>query len=110
MFFAFNWQNWKMPWQVPRLLVLCKKPQQNLPYHVTVITPPPRSLGVHAFPPNIQCGETVHVEEEPYIVSAVTYRYQLRRGQYEQKQKLLEVQTTSRYIVNLFLEQVLQNS
>lgn len=84
--------------------------REALPYVVTVITPPPRPLGVHHLPPNMQCGETVEVKGEPFIVSSVTYRYQLRRGRYEPSQKRLEVQTTGRYLVNLFLDNLLDTS
>eukprot|EP00850_Spirogloea_muscicola_P005720 SM000026S08969 [mRNA] locus=s26:706723:707624:- [translate_table: standard] len=80
------------------------------PYVVTIVTPPPRHLGTHALPPNTQCGETVTVSGEPYIVSGVTYCYQLRRGRYEPAQQRLEVQSTGRYLVNLFLDDLMDLS
>ncbi|CAM6088344.1 unnamed protein product [Calypogeia fissa] len=97
-----------------KLLIVCRKRDRGdkefLPYHVTVVTPPPKHLGVHSLPPNTQCGETVTVKGEPYIVSGVTYRYQLRRGKYEAKQKRLDVQSTGRYLVNLYLDNLLESS
>lgn len=91
--------------------VVCKRKdrgeRESLPYHVTVITPPQRHLGIHSLPPNTQCGETVTVKGEPYIVSGVTYRYQLRKGKYEASQKRLDVQSTGRYILNMYLDNLL---
>eukprot|EP00249_Psilotum_nudum_P009061 c21683_g1_i2 orf=393-752(-) len=93
--------------------VTCRKRDKDKechPYHVTVITPPPTNLGVHCLPSNTQCGETVSVKGEPYIVSGVTYRYQLRRGKYEPSQKRLEVLSRGRYLVNTFLENLYKQS
>ena len=59
---------------------------------------------------NTQCGETVTVKGEPYIVCGVTYRYQLKRGKYEPCQSRLDVLSSGRYLVNLYLENLLENS
>ncbi|CAK9230368.1 unnamed protein product [Sphagnum jensenii] len=95
--------------------VICKKRERGerespLLYHVTVVSPPPRHLGIHSLPPNTQCGETVEVKGELYVVSGVTYRYQLRRGKYEPRQKRLDVQSTGRYFLNLYLDNLLETS
>lgn len=50
------------------------------------------------------------VKGEPYIVSGVTYQYQLRRGKYEARQKRLDVQSTGRYLLNLYLDNLLEGS
>lgn len=98
--------------------IVCKKRERGdwseresfAPYFVTVVTPPPRNLGIHSLPPNTQCGETVEVKGEPYVVSGVTYRYQLRRGKYEPSEKRLDVQSLSRYFVNLYFDNLLDTS
>lgn len=96
------------------LQITCKKRDKGdrdfCSYHVTLITPPPRNLGIHCLPPNTQCGETVTVKGEPYIVSGVTYRYQLKRGKYEPCQTRLDVLSTGRYLVNLYLKNLYDNS
>ncbi|GMN42584.1 hypothetical protein TIFTF001_011785 [Ficus carica] len=96
------------------LQVLCRKKEKNRdnvhPYKVIEITPPPKNLGVRCFPPNLQCGESVTIEGQAYTISAVTHRYQLRKGKYEPSEKRLDVLSTGRYILNLYLENLLQNS
>ncbi|XP_051114549.1 uncharacterized protein LOC127240118 isoform X1 [Andrographis paniculata] len=98
------------------LQIFCRKKdkerggQKNFPYKVIEITPPPKSLGIRCFPPNLQCGESVTIEGRGYTISAVTHRYQLRRGKYEPSEQRLDVLSTGRYILNLYLENLLQQS
>ncbi|KAF9590244.1 hypothetical protein IFM89_032022 [Coptis chinensis] len=93
------------------LQVMCrKKESQQDPYKVIVITPPPKNLGIRCFPPNMQCGENVTIEGQTYTVSSVTHRYQLRKGKYEPSEKRLDVLSTGRYILNLYLESLLEQS
>ncbi|XP_057983037.1 uncharacterized protein LOC131167956 isoform X2 [Malania oleifera] len=101
------------------LQVLCRKKERDrgrrdrdhhYPYKVIEITPPPKSLGVRCFPLNLQCGETVTIEGQAYTISAVTHRYQLRKGKYEPSEKRLDVLSTGRYILNLYLENLLEQS
>ncbi|KAK7260682.1 hypothetical protein RIF29_26931 [Crotalaria pallida] len=80
------------------------------PYKVVEITPPPKCLGVRCFPHNLQCGESVTIEGQAYTISAVTHRYQLRKGKYEPSEKRLDVLSTGRYLVNLYLENLLDQS
>ncbi|XP_045798329.1 uncharacterized protein LOC123892562 isoform X1 [Trifolium pratense] len=81
------------------------------PYKVVEITPPPKYLGVRCLPPqNLQCGESVTIEGQAYTISAVTLRYQLRKGKYEQSEKRLDVLSTGRYLVNLYFENLLEQS
>nr|MCH1922128.1 hypothetical protein [Shewanella ferrihydritica] len=77
---------------------------------VVEITPPPRCLGVRCFPTNIHCGESVTIEGQAYTVSAVTHRYQLRKGRYEPSEKRLDVLSTGRYLLNLYLDGLLDKS
>ncbi|XP_022775521.1 uncharacterized protein LOC111317328 [Durio zibethinus] len=82
----------------------------NYPYKVIEITPPPKSLRVRCFTPNLQCGESVMIEGQTYTISAVTHRYQLRKGKYEPSEKRLDVLSTGRHILNLYLESLLEQS
>ncbi|KAK8717013.1 hypothetical protein V6N13_044298 [Hibiscus sabdariffa] len=59
---------------------------------------------------NLQCGESVTIEGQTYMISAVTHRYQLRKGKYEPSEKRLDVQSSGRYILNLYLESLLEQS
>ncbi|XP_048229670.1 uncharacterized protein LOC107261443 isoform X2 [Ricinus communis] len=96
------------------LHVSCRKKErekdQSHPYKVIEITPPPRNLGIRCFPSNLQCGESVTIEGQAYTISAVTHRYQLRKGKYEPREKRLDVLSTGRYILNLYLENLLEQS
>ncbi|CAL9014679.1 unnamed protein product [Prunus brigantina] len=99
----------------PKLLqVSCRKKERNRdnhhPYKVIEITPPPKNLGVRCFPSNLQCGESVTIEGQTYTISAVTHRYQLRKGKYEPSEKRLDVLSSARYILNLYLENLLEQS
>ncbi|XP_027151460.1 uncharacterized protein LOC113751602 isoform X1 [Coffea eugenioides] len=96
--------------------VTCRKKErdrgqnQHYPYKVIEITPPPKNLGIRCFPCNVQCGESVTIEGRAYTVSAVTHRYQLRKGKYEPSEKRLDVLSTGRYILNLYLENLMEKS
>ncbi|XP_037494315.1 uncharacterized protein LOC105633937 isoform X2 [Jatropha curcas] len=96
------------------LNICCRKKERDRdhfhPYKVIEITPPPKNLGIRCFPPNLQCGESVTIEGQAYTISAVTYRYQLRKGKYEPSEKRLDVLSTGRYILNLYLENLLDQS
>ncbi|KAK7858366.1 hypothetical protein CFP56_013081 [Quercus suber] len=129
--------------EVPQLQVFCRKKERNRdnnhPYKVIEITPPPKNLGIRCFPSmrekdhanilfvpcelhgwdwghpreteiNLQCGESVTIEGQAYTISAVTHRYQLRKGKYEPSEKRLDVLSTGRYILNLYLESLLEQS
>ncbi|PKI75125.1 hypothetical protein CRG98_004460 [Punica granatum] len=98
------------------LQVMCRKKEKerdshnHYPYKVVEITPPPKSLGVRCFPSNLQCGESVTIEGQTYTISAVTHRYQLRKGKYEPSEKRLDVLSSGRYILNLYLDNLFEQS
>lgn len=50
------------------------------------------------------------IEGQMYTISAVTHPYQLRKGKYEPSDKRLDVLSTGRYILNLYLENLLEKS
>ncbi|KAG6742795.1 hypothetical protein POTOM_053735 [Populus tomentosa] len=66
--------------------------------------------GIGEIRQNLQCGESVTIEGQAYTISSVTHRYQLRRGKYEPSEKRLDVLSTGRYILNLYLENLLEQS
>ena len=43
------------------------KPKKRL-YEVQVTTPPERSLGMHKFPNNMACGETIELRKRYFVV------------------------------------------
>lgn len=45
-----------------------KKKKTQL-YEVQVVTPPERSLGMHKFPNNMSCGETIELRKRYFVVS-----------------------------------------
>ncbi|KAK9119823.1 hypothetical protein Scep_017916 [Stephania cephalantha] len=98
------------------LQVVCRRKErgrdreQNYPFKVVEITPPPKNLGIRCLPSNMQCGEFVTIEGQTYTVSAVTHRYQLRKGKYEPSEKRLDVLSSGRYILNLYLDNLLEQS
>jgi len=80
-------------------------------YEVKVVTPPPRSLGIHSLEPNTGCGDQVEVEGEgTFVVSRVVMKYRLEQGKYVKDHNRLEVQPTSRYFLNLMLDDIYQQS
>ncbi|KMZ75614.1 hypothetical protein ZOSMA_112G00290 [Zostera marina] len=94
------------------LQVSCRKRDRDhiCPYNVLEITPPPTNLGVRCLPVNMQCGESITIEDQTYTISAVVHRYQLRRGKYQPTEKRLDVLSSGRYILNLYLDNLLQQS
>lgn len=59
---------------------------------------------------NTQCGETIDVEGESFIVSGVTYTYRLNKGKYTPDVLRLDVQSCGRYLVNMYLDELLKTS
>ena len=55
-------------------------------FEVMLCAPPnKKSLGVHSYPKNTQCGDPVTVDDgEQFIVHRVVYRYKLFKGRYRQ--------------------------
>ncbi|XP_071731136.1 uncharacterized protein [Rutidosis leptorrhynchoides] len=96
---------------VMKIKIVCrKKEKERDPYKVIEVTPPPTNLGTRCFPTNLQCGDGVTIEGQNYTISAVTHRYQLRKGKYEPSEKRLDVLSTGRYILNLYLDNLLEQS
>ena len=101
-------------------------------FEVNDISPPPESLGVHSLPPVRVChsvergsfhlflshfvsqnttnGDEIEVNGQSYIVKTTTIRYKLERGRYVRDKKRVDVLGTSRYLSNLYLNQLLEKS
>ncbi|GMH41907.1 hypothetical protein BSKO_09817 [Bryopsis sp. KO-2023] len=73
-------------------------------YEVRVITPPPRSLGIHKFPPNTHNGDQIEVDGTDYVVSSVSVRYRRQGGRYVRQPARLDVQTTALYFTTRQLD------
>eukprot|EP00899_Mesostigma_viride_P021819 jgi/Mesvir1/29639/Mv21487-RA.1 len=95
------------------LNVQCKQPNPDSlqVYDVKLITPPPQHLGTFKFPKNTQCGELIELPEgRSYVVSSVCYRYKLSKGRYKPDTKRLLVTQTSRYFLNMQLDELLNKA
>ncbi|PRW51179.1 hypothetical protein C2E21_5649 [Chlorella sorokiniana] len=77
-------------------------------FEIQDISPPPRSLGIHALPPSTHNGDLIEVEGSAYVVQSVVMQYKLVRGRYKRDHARLEVQGTGRMLANLFLEELYQ--
>ncbi|KAL4443314.1 hypothetical protein ABPG75_011051 [Micractinium tetrahymenae] len=75
-------------------------------FEVHDVSPPPRSLGIHALPPNTHNGDQIEVEGSAFVVQAVVMQYKLVRGKYRRDHARLEVQNTGRMLANLYLEEM----
>lgn len=73
-------------------------------YEVKVVSPPPRSLGVYALPPNTHNGDEIEVDGQGYVVTRVVLKYKLVSGKYVRDHNGLEVTPTSRFFLNLMLD------
>lgn len=76
-------------------------------FEVSIITPPPHSLGIHALPQNTHNGDQIEVNGSDYVVSSVVLQYKLVGGRYRREHNRLEVQQTGRYFLNMHLQSLL---
>lgn len=77
-------------------------------FEVNVVSPPPRSLGIYALPPNTHNGEEIEVDGQGYVVTSLVLRYKLVKGKYVRDHNRLDVLPTGRYFLNLMLENLIQ--
>ncbi|KAF8399770.1 hypothetical protein HHK36_015640 [Tetracentron sinense] len=92
-----------------KLLKLRHRPRISAFVAFPPAIPPQRIMGELANQ-KVQCGESVTIEGQSYTISAVIHQYQLWKGKYESSEKKLDVQSTGRYILNLYLENLPQQS
>jgi hypothetical protein len=77
-------------------------------FEVKVVTPPPRSLGIYALPPNTHNGEEIEIDGQGYVVTSLVLQYKLVKGKYVREHNRLDVQPTSRYFLNIMLDNLVQ--
>jgi len=75
---------------------------------VKVVTPPPRSLGIYALPPHTHNGEEIEIDGQGYVVTSLVLQYKLVKGKYVREHNRLDVQPTSRYFLNIMLDNLVQ--
>eukprot|EP00775_Hariotina_reticulata_P011627 gene11627-11771_t len=73
-------------------------------FEIKVVTPPPRSLGIYALPPNTHNGEQIEIDGQGYVVTSLVLKYKLVKGKYVRDHSRLEVLPTSRYFLNMMLD------
>lgn len=73
-----------------------------------VSTPPPRSLGAHALPPDTHNGDRVEIGGDAFVVRGVVVNYRLVKGRYVRAGQTLEVSTQGRFLVEKFLDGLVQ--
>jgi hypothetical protein len=79
-------------------------------FEVKVVTPPPRSLGIHALPPLTHNGDAVEIDNASYVVTSLVLQYKLVAGRYVRDHSRLEVAPTSRFFLNLMLDGLVKKS
>ncbi|MEW5312979.1 MAG: hypothetical protein WDW38_004575 [Sanguina aurantia] len=76
-------------------------------YEVQVVTPPARSLGIFLLPPNTHNGEEIEILGDAYVVTCTCIMFKLAGGKYVRDHSRLDVQPTSRYILNAMLDDLI---
>lgn len=85
--------------------------RDSLPYHVSIVSPPPRSLGVFALDPNTQSGDLIEHESKHYEVQRVRCLYRYRSGLgYVMTKKMAEAIDFNRIVEEAFLNRVIKLS
>ena len=79
-------------------------PHTDHVFDVLVSTPPPRSLGTHALPPDTHNGDRVEIDGDAFVVRGVVLNYRLVKGRYVRAGQTLEVSTQGRFLAERFLE------
>lgn len=76
-------------------------------FEVRVITPPPKSLGIHRFPVNTHNGDQIAVNGKDYVVSSISLRFQRIHGKYVRQHSRLDVQSTAIYFTTRQLDNLI---
>ena len=77
-------------------------------FDVLQITPPPRSLGAHALPPDTHNGDRIELPDGAvFVVRGVVLNYRLRGGRYVRANATLEVASQGRFLVEKMLEELI---
>lgn len=81
-----------------------------LPFHVSVVSPPPKYLGRFRLDPRTHCGDIVEHDGAHFEVKVVRLRYKYIRGQYQVVGKVIEVKSLARNAIEAYLERTLRES
>lgn len=85
-----------------------RKARQPGVFEVQEVSPPPRSLGIHALPASTSNGDWIDVGGSAYVVQSVVLQYKLVRGRYQRDHQRLEVTAGGRLLAEQFLEGLLE--
>lgn len=78
-------------------------------YSLRRFTPPQDDLGLCSLPhPNVQNGDSFEHDDRAWIVQRVSAHYALRKGRYKKVETRLHVVETGRWLVNQYLEGLLE--
>lgn len=86
------------------------RPAGELPFDVSVVSPPPRYLGRFQLDPATHCGDIVEHDGHHFEVKLVRWRYRLQRGRYRIVGKSIEVKSLARKAIEVYLEQKFRDS
>lgn len=78
-------------------------------FEVRVLTPPPKSLGIHRFPPNTHNGDQIEVDGKDYVVASISLKYHRVGGKYVRMHNRLNVQSTGLYFTTQQLNKLLED-
>lgn len=81
------------------------RPIGELPFDVSIITPPPRYLGRFQLDPLTHCGDILEHNGHHFEVKVVRVRYRFREGRYKVVGKAVEVKSLARKALEVYLEQ-----
>lgn len=87
-----------------------RRPIGELPFDVSIITPPPRYLGRFQLDPLTHCGDILEHDGNHFEVKVVRVRYRFREGRYRVVGKAVEVKSLARKAVEVYLERKFQKS
>lgn len=79
-------------------------------FEVVDASPPPRSLGEHALPPDTHNGDRIEAAGGAWVVQRTALHYRLVRGRYVRHAARVEVVSAGRYLVERYLTGLMEGS
>lgn len=87
-----------------------RRGMQELPFDVSIISPPPRYLGRFQLDPSTHCGDIFEHDGNHFEVKVVRLRYKFSQGRYRVVGKKIEVKSLARKAIEVYLEQKFKQS
>lgn len=87
-----------------------RRGMDELPFDVSIISPPPRYLGRFQLDPSTHCGDIVEHDGNHFEVKVVRLRYKFSQGRYRVVGKKIEVKSLARKAIEIYLEQKFNQS